>query len=159
MATAYYPAYRFPGNGARRAERRRHRHVYAAAHEMGMGTATVQLQHAAERLGLPIEKVSFQYGDSALPDSPMAGGSCQTVSIVAAVQAAIEKLHSGWSSSCQRRDGGVLAGATVKKTQLRDGGLFRIDDASKGESLQAHPAACREGSAWRPKRRRPCRWR
>src|SRR6202022_4043794 len=33
------------------------------------------------------------------------------------------------------RSGGVLAGATVKTTQLRGGGLFRIDDASVGESL------------------------
>ena len=33
--------------------------VQAAANEMGMGTATVQIQHAAERLGLPIDKVSF----------------------------------------------------------------------------------------------------
>ena len=31
-----------------------------AAHEMGMGTATVQAQHAAERLGLPLERVRFE---------------------------------------------------------------------------------------------------
>ena len=30
--------------------------VQAAANEMGMGTATAQIQHAAERLGLPIEQ-------------------------------------------------------------------------------------------------------
>jgi xanthine dehydrogenase YagR molybdenum-binding subunit len=38
-----------------------------------------------------VKNFAFHYGDSDLPDSPMAGGSCQTVSIAAAVQAAIEK--------------------------------------------------------------------
>jgi xanthine dehydrogenase YagR molybdenum-binding subunit len=37
----------------------------AAASEMGMGTATVLIQHAAARLGLPVDKVAFEYGDSA----------------------------------------------------------------------------------------------
>jgi xanthine dehydrogenase YagR molybdenum-binding subunit len=32
--------------------------VEAAAHEMGMGTATVQTQVISERLGFPIEKVT-----------------------------------------------------------------------------------------------------
>ena len=32
-----------------------------------MGTATVQTQHAAERLGLPLEQVRFEYGDTSLP--------------------------------------------------------------------------------------------
>ena len=50
-------------------------------------------QHRGRTAGLPIDRVSLQYGDSDLPDSPMAGGSCQTVSIAAAVQAAIEKAH------------------------------------------------------------------
>ena len=93
VATAYYPVYRFPATARVRLSADGTAVVKAAANEMGMGTATVQIQHAAERLGLPIDKVSFQYGDSTLPDSPMAGGSCQTVSIAASVQAAIEKAH------------------------------------------------------------------
>jgi xanthine dehydrogenase YagR molybdenum-binding subunit len=135
VATAYYPAYRFPGTARVVLSDDGTARVYAAAHEMGMGTATVQLQHAAERLGLPIETVSFQYGNSTLPDSPMAGGSCQTISIIAAVQAAVDALHQQLVVLVPSNDGGVLAGATVKNTQLRDGGLFRVDDPSKGESL------------------------
>ena len=41
--------------------------VQTSCQEMGMGTATVQTQHAAERLGLPLENVRFEYGDSSLP--------------------------------------------------------------------------------------------
>ena len=61
-----YPYYRMPGGAARDL-----RSTPTAAppcrprrHEMGMGTATVQAQHAADRLGLPLEQVSFEYGDS-----------------------------------------------------------------------------------------------
>jgi xanthine dehydrogenase YagR molybdenum-binding subunit len=39
---------------------------------MGMGTATVQAQHAAERLGLEYDKVSFEYGDTSLPSGTLA---------------------------------------------------------------------------------------
>ena len=60
----------FSSGGSRSHCRRRHGDCASAANEMGMGTATVQIQHAAERLGLPIDKVSFQYGDSALPNRP-----------------------------------------------------------------------------------------
>ena len=65
-----------------------------ASHEMGMGTATVQAQHAAERLGLPLDRVSFEHGHTDLPTGTLAGGSSQTASIAAAVGAA----HS-WSVS------------------------------------------------------------
>ncbi len=34
-------------------------------------------------------------------------------------------------------DAGVLAGATVEQTELRDGGLYRTDDRTKGESFVA----------------------
>jgi xanthine dehydrogenase YagR molybdenum-binding subunit len=67
--------------------------VHAAAHEMGMGTATVQTQHIADRLGVPTRLVSFEYGDSSFPQSAIAGGSTQTVSIGAAIIAACEKLQ------------------------------------------------------------------
>ena len=40
-----------------------HATIDIAAHEMGMGTATAHTQVAAERLGLPLEAVTFNYGD------------------------------------------------------------------------------------------------
>ena len=135
VATAYYPAIRLPGSARVVVRADGTAAVFAAAHEMGMGTATVQIQHAAERLGLPIDKVSFSYGDSSLPDSPMAGGSCQTVSIIGAVQAAIAKLHQQLVDLARPGEGTPLADATVKNTRLRDGGLYRIDEPARGESL------------------------
>jgi len=95
-ATATYPYYRMPGGAARITLTRESRvHVEVAAHEMGMGTATVQAQVVAARLGVPLEKVTVSYGDSAFPGTVLAGGSQQTASIGRAVIAALRALFTG----------------------------------------------------------------
>jgi xanthine dehydrogenase YagR molybdenum-binding subunit len=92
-ATATYPYYRMPGGAARiTLTREGHATIDIAAHEMGMGTATAHTQVAAERLGLPLEAVAFNYGDSTLPGVVLAGGSQQTASIGASVIAAHRAL-------------------------------------------------------------------
>jgi xanthine dehydrogenase YagR molybdenum-binding subunit len=94
VATAYYPFYRMPSKAQLRAMADGSIVVHAAAHEMGMGTATVQTQHLADRLGVPVKLVRFEYGDSSFPASAIAGGSTQTASIGAAIIAACEKLQA-----------------------------------------------------------------
>jgi xanthine dehydrogenase YagR molybdenum-binding subunit len=125
VATAYYPYFRFPVKATvcifadGRAE------VRTPAADMGMGTATVQLQHAADRLGLPLEKVSFQYGDSNLGDTPiMAGGSNQSASVFAAVQAAVEAVQRDLLKLAQKSSDSPLAKAKFDQVKARDGGLF-----------------------------------
>jgi xanthine dehydrogenase YagR molybdenum-binding subunit len=103
---------------------------------MGMGTATVQIQHAAERLGLPVECVSFEYGDSALGDSPiMAGGSSQTATVLAAVRAAIDKAQRELLRLARRAAGSPLADARLADVEARDGGLYLKDAPARGASL------------------------
>ena len=137
VATAYYPVYRFPASARVRISADGTAVVQAAANEMGMGTATVQIQHAAERLGLPIDKVAFHYGDSDLPASPMAGGSCQTVSIAAAVRAAVEKAHRELLTLAGDDYDSPLSSVKYEEIEARDGGLFRTDDTKKGETFSA----------------------
>jgi xanthine dehydrogenase YagR molybdenum-binding subunit len=92
-ATGTYPYYRMPGGAARMTlTQDGHATVDIAAHEMGMGTATAQTQVVADRLGLPLERVTFNYGDSTLPGVVLAGGSQQTASIGASVIAAYDAL-------------------------------------------------------------------
>jgi xanthine dehydrogenase YagR molybdenum-binding subunit len=135
VATAYYPFYRSPikvrvclfadGKAI----------VQTPAAEMGMGTATAQIQHAADRLGLPLEAVTFQYGDSKLPDTPlMAGGSTQTASIFAAVQAAAEQIHRELLKLVQKNPDSTLARAKYEELEARHGGLYRSGDPASGET-------------------------
>ena len=91
-ATATYP-YRMPGAAARiTLARDGTALVEVAAHEMGMGTATTTAIVAADRLGLPLDRVEVRYGDSIIPGAILAGGSQQTAAIGGAVIAAHRAL-------------------------------------------------------------------
>jgi xanthine dehydrogenase YagR molybdenum-binding subunit len=132
MATAYFPHLRGLGKVRVRLDATGSALVQAAGAEMGMGTATVQIQQAADRLGLPIQQVSFEYGDSALPDSPiMAGGSTQTVTIAAAVHKAVESIHRELLNLVP--PGSPLAGSDLEDIEARDGGLY-CRGTNQGES-------------------------
>ena len=125
VATAYYPYLRMPAKARVRISADGTAVVQAPASEMGMGTATAQIQHAADRLGLPLHQVSFEYGDSKLPDTPiMAGGSNQTVTLIAAVRAAVAELHAELLQLSQTREGSPLSGLKLEDLVARDGGLF-----------------------------------
>jgi xanthine dehydrogenase YagR molybdenum-binding subunit len=132
-ATATYPYYRMPGGAARLTLTRDGRvRAEIAAHEMGMGTATAQSQVVAERLGLPLEAVSFAYGDSALPGVVLAGGSQQTAAIGAAVAAAhrvlvAELLQLAGNDS-------PLAGLKPEEVGGLDGGLAGLEEPARRES-------------------------
>lgn len=60
--------------------------VQSAASDMGPGTYTTISMIAAETLGLPIERVKFELGNSDLPAAPVHGGSMTTASVGSAVQ-------------------------------------------------------------------------
>ena len=137
VATAYYPYFRLPANARVRINSDGSAIVQTAAHEMGMGTATVQIQHAAESLGLPIDKVSFEYGDSKLPESTVAGGAMQTASVVASVAAAIESIHKELLAIAGDDYDSPLANLKYEDLEAKDGGLFDKNDASKGETYAA----------------------
>ncbi len=132
-ATGTYPYYRMPGASARITLTGDGRAIVAAAaHEMGMGTATVQSQVAAERLGLPIENVEFAYGDTDLPPSPVAGGSNQTAAIGAAVIAAHQELVKELLKLAGNDS--PLAGLSADEVEGRDQGLAKRDEPSRCES-------------------------
>ena len=137
VATAFYPYYRLPSTARIRVSADGSAVISAAAHEMGMGTATVQIQHGAERLGLPLDKVSFEYGDSNLPDSPVAGGSNQTASIISAVTAATEKLVTEFLAIAGDDYDSPLSNLKFADVELRDEGIFSKEDSSKGETYAA----------------------
>jgi xanthine dehydrogenase YagR molybdenum-binding subunit len=135
VATAYYPFFRFPAKARVCLFADGKAVVQTPAAEMGMGTATVQIQHAADRLGLPLESVSFHYGDSKLADTPiMAGGSNQTATIFAAVQAAVEEVHRELLSLAKKDSNSPLKGAKYEEVEARDGGLYRTGEKTSGET-------------------------
>lgn len=132
-ATTAYPYVRMPGGAARITLRRDGTAlVCVAAHEMGMGTATVQTQVAADLLGLPVAQVAFAYGDSTLPGLVLAAASQQTASVAAGVAAA-RSLLIGELLTLAGNDS-PLAGLFSDQVATMDGGLGARDDTHRFES-------------------------
>lgn len=109
--------------------------VDVAAHDAGMGVATVQTQVIAERLALDPEQVSFQFADSTMPGLVMAAGSSQTVMIGAAVAAAQHALVAELLKLAG--DDSPLAGLTAEEIGAFDGGLAKLDEPTRQESYAA----------------------
>jgi xanthine dehydrogenase YagR molybdenum-binding subunit len=132
-ATATYPYHRMPGGAARlTVTKDGAAKVEIAAHEMGMGASTAQSQVAAERLGLPLERIAFHYGDSAFPGMVLAGGSQQTASIGASVIAAHRALVAQLLTLAGNDS--PLAGLEPDSVGSRDGGLCALDAPDRYES-------------------------
>ncbi len=65
-------------------------HVASATQDIGTGMYTVLAQLAAQKTGVPLEKIEVSLGDTALPEGPLSGGSLATESVVPAVFAAAD---------------------------------------------------------------------
>jgi xanthine dehydrogenase YagR molybdenum-binding subunit len=99
MATAFYPAERAPASVQAILYANDTAVVRTASSDMGPGTYTAMTQLAADTLGLPIERVHFELGDTDMPKAPVHGGSMTLASVGTAVvdacKALMAKLPAG----------------------------------------------------------------
>jgi xanthine dehydrogenase YagR molybdenum-binding subunit len=94
VASSTYPARRSPSTAVVRIERNGDIRVRIGAADIGTGAWTVLAQIAADALGVPVERVRVEIGDTALPTAAMAGGSMGTSSWGTAVVDGCMKLRS-----------------------------------------------------------------
>ncbi|MGY3346599.1 MULTISPECIES: xanthine dehydrogenase family protein molybdopterin-binding subunit [unclassified Bradyrhizobium] len=92
-AAACYPTQMAPSAARVRLQRDGRTRVEIAGHEIGTGAYTVIAQTAAERLGVPLDKVAVFVGDSDLPPAPVAGGSNSTASTCSAVMMVCDQIR------------------------------------------------------------------
>jgi xanthine dehydrogenase YagR molybdenum-binding subunit len=92
MATAVYPAGQQKAGATAILNKDGTVIVRSATHEIGTGTYTAMSQFAADTLGIPIEKIRFELGDSQFPYAPNNGGSWLTASVAPAVMGACTEL-------------------------------------------------------------------
>jgi xanthine dehydrogenase YagR molybdenum-binding subunit len=133
MATAVYPAYRAGASASATVFADGTAVVRSAASDMGPGTYTAMTQVAADALGLPLERVRFELGDSDFPHAPVHGGSITMASVGNAVHAACEALR------------GKLGGGngTSYADALRDHGVDRMEasvEVEPGEEAEKFSA-------------------
>jgi CO/xanthine dehydrogenase Mo-binding subunit len=117
-------------------------YVCSGTTEIGVGTWTVMTQLAAESLGLPLERVQFDLGDTAMPEAPYVGGSGLTVALGSAVHAACRELLRAFLDLVAEDDGSPLQGRRLEEVAATDGRIVLADSPSVGERytdiLQRH---------------------
>jgi CO/xanthine dehydrogenase Mo-binding subunit len=86
--------------------------VRSAGTDIGPGTYTVITQVAADVLGLPLDRVRLELGDSAMPPAPLQGGSGLTAALGSAVHAACQELLRAFA--------GLAAGSPVPAETYAD---------------------------------------
>lgn len=99
-------------------------------------------QLAAEALGLNVDRVEFELGDTRFPRAPEAGGSVLTAALGSAVHNACVALVQRFLALVSDDPNSPLQGCAIENVVAADGRLARGDDESRGESyaeiLQRH---------------------
>lgn len=124
--------------------------VQSATGDIGTGTYTVMTQIAAEALGLPLAKVRFELGDSAMPMAPLQGGSFTVSSVGSAVRAACEEVREKLFELARDVPASPLAKAKLDEVAFDDGWVRLSADPSRavswGDALRAGKIASLEAT-------------
>ncbi len=137
MATSTYPTNRSPSNATACLNSDGTALVLSGTQDLGTGTWTVMTQISAGTLGLPMDKVRFELGDSILPKTPVSGGSQTAASTGSAVQAACVAVLNKLIAMAVADEQSPLHNASAQDVQAADGKLSLKSDPSKGESFAA----------------------
>ena len=152
VASAIYPAYTRPATARVRLAADGGCIVTGAAHELGGGTYTVAQQIAANELGLPLEKVRVELGDSDYAVNGVAGGSTQTASFGSAVLDACRRMRSELIKAATG-EGQSLSGAGPETIRFADASLVASDgrSATLSDAFAAVPFGVLEMTgSWTP---------
>ncbi len=94
MATSTYPTHRMPASAHVRVKADGTALVQVGTQDLGTGTYTVMSQIASDELGIAVERIHFELGDSLYPHAPVSGGSMTVASVGPAVKAACEAVRA-----------------------------------------------------------------
>jgi xanthine dehydrogenase YagR molybdenum-binding subunit len=103
--------------------------VACATSDIGTGTYTIMAQVAADMLGLPLDNVSIKIGDSALPQSPVEGGSWIATSVANGIATTADVIRDDLLRFAKQVPNSPLANAAADDVALVDGKLISKRDA------------------------------
>jgi xanthine dehydrogenase YagR molybdenum-binding subunit len=92
-------------------------------------------QTAAQVLGLPVEHVRFELGDTRLPAAPGSGGSTTAASVGSAVFNVAQNLRARFINIAVNDSRSPLYGSDEKSIVMRDGRLVLDGTPAKNEAL------------------------
>lgn len=111
--------------------------VATATQDIGTGTYTILAQLAAQKTGVPVEKVEVALGDTSLPPGPISGGSLATGSLVPGVFAAADKAITSLLIVATMTPGSPFEKRKPDELVLESGRVFvKGDGSSKSVPFQ-----------------------
>jgi xanthine dehydrogenase YagR molybdenum-binding subunit len=139
MATAIYPVPAFPGLQPQRALARLYADgtavVQCGATEIGTGVTTAMTQVAADGLGLALDRVRFDLGDTELPNTSSAVGSAGAGLVSSAVHIAATTLRDQLVARAVADAKSPLHGADASTVVVRDGRMTLRHQPGTGETF------------------------
>jgi xanthine dehydrogenase YagR molybdenum-binding subunit len=107
--------------------------VASATQDIGTGMYTILAQLAAQKTGVPLDKVEVALGDTTLPEGPLSGGSMATESVVPAVFAAAESAIASLLAVAATTPGSPFENRLATDLAFEGGRVFvKADGAAKG---------------------------
>jgi xanthine dehydrogenase YagR molybdenum-binding subunit len=137
MASATYPGNRSEAAATVRLHANGTATVQSATQDIGTGTYTTMTQVAADALGLPLDHVTAELGDSSMPKAPVSGGSQTSASVLPAVHAAARAVRDKLIKlAIDSNDPGPLHRADPGNVLFENGVLFLQSDPQQRVALQ-----------------------
>ncbi len=137
MATATYPARQIAASAVATIQPDGRALVRAGTQEIGCGTYTIMTQIAADALGLPVDHVRFELGDTDMPPTPLSAGSMTASSTGPAVHLAATAARQKLVRMAIQDSASPLHGASETDVRTAGGRLSLASDDSRGESFAA----------------------
>ncbi|MHC5936923.1 xanthine dehydrogenase family protein molybdopterin-binding subunit [Nostoc sp.] len=137
MATATYPTNRSPASAIAQIMADGTAVVQSGSQDIGTGTYTVMTQVAAEALGLPVNKVRFELGDTKMPETPVSGGSQTAASVSSAVHLAGNQARSQLLQLALADQKSPLYSSNAEDVIAQDGSFFLKNKSSATETYGA----------------------
>jgi xanthine dehydrogenase YagR molybdenum-binding subunit len=105
--------------------------ISTATSDIGTGTYTILTQIAADALGLAMEDVTVEIGDTTLPFSPLEGGSWTAASAGSAVLAACNTVRAKLLEAALAVAGSPLGNAGLAQVVFSRGRVALADDPTR----------------------------
>jgi xanthine dehydrogenase YagR molybdenum-binding subunit len=137
MATGVWGAFQMPAAALVTLQVDGTAQVASATSDIGPGTYTVMTMIAAEYLGLKLEQVKFELGDTKLPRAPSQGGSWTTASVGSAVCGAALAIGTKLLALANQEPNSPLKGAASSDVEMLDGQLRLKSDPDRFVNISA----------------------
>ena len=109
--------------------------VSSSTSEIGCGNYTVMAQVAADALGLPVERVRFELGDTDLPEAPISAGSMTMESVGSAIADACAKARQQLVAMAGADPDSPLHGMAADDVVIEDGWLRERAGAGRRDNV------------------------